>query len=151
MHRGRILGVIVGLVILATLFLVDFSNSKSLYATAGPLLQNVSGVSALGSTGQVTYDYLIMACFIILVIAGVVGFFPLGSGVLGIVAMAVLTVGAFLTLTSAQQPSYDTGFYLLWVESVIILAASFWHRRDQKVVVEAGQAPATPGPAPQTS
>lgn len=100
----------------------------------------------MGSAAQVTYDFILMVCFVILVIAGLVGFFPLGSGVLGIVGMAILTAGAYFTL-GANQPSYDTGFYLLWVESIVVLIASFVHgRRGQKVVKEytQAQAPATP-------
>lgn len=147
MHTGRIIGVIVGLAILATLFLVSFSDSKSLSGVASPLLQNMSAVSGMGSTGQVTYDYLVMICFIILVVAGIVGFFPLGSGVLGIVGMAILSVGARFTL-GAQQPSYDIGFYLLWVESILALAASFVHRRGgQKAMAQANQSPSPPPPA----
>ncbi len=145
-HPGRIIGVIVGLAILATLLLVPFSGSQSLYGTVQPFLQNISAVSGMGSAAQVTYDYILMVCFLILAIAGIVGFFPLGSGVLGIVGMAILTAGAYFTL-GANQPSYDTGFYLLWVESVVVLIASFVHRRGrQKVDMQSAQsqAPATP-------
>lgn len=143
----------VGLAILATLFLVDFSDSKSLWAQAHPLLSNISAISSMGLTGgQVAYDYIIMICFIILLIAGLVGFFPLGSGVLGIVAMAMLSVAPVIIVLGSYQPSYDTGFYLLWVESIVVLAASFMHGRgDRKVVTQTTQASPPPAPAQPSS
>ncbi len=47
-HPGRILEIVMGLVILATIFLIPF-GSKTLYGTVGPLLGNIGGFQASAS------------------------------------------------------------------------------------------------------
>lgn len=84
--------------ILATIFLAPSgtSNPATLYGVAGPL---ISGLGALQSTGNavtVTYDYIWIIAFVLLVFAGLVGIFPLGTGVLGIVGMAIITASPYL-------------------------------------------------------
>jgi len=82
-------------------------------------------------------DYILITAFFLLVIAGFVGIFPLGTGVLGIVSMAMITVGPILIYPSLGSPSYGTGFYVAWAASIVSLGASFLHRRgrDQQTVV----------------
>ena len=125
-----------GLVILASIFLVSFTSSQSLYSNAQPLLSNVGAIQQSGVFRIEAADYVTIIVFILLVIAGVVGVFPLGAGVVGVVAMAMYTVGPYLIYPGGAAPSYDVGFYLVWAASIISLGASFWHgRRDKKVVV----------------
>jgi len=141
-----------GLVILATIFLVPFAGSQTLYASANPLFSNLSSIQQSGSFPIIASDYVMIIVFILLVIAGVVGIFPLGTGVIGVVAMAMFTAGPVLIYPSLPAPSYAAGYFVVWAASVISLAASFWHRsRDKKVVVNnqvtvngpaAGSAPA---------
>ena len=85
-HPGRMLGIVLGLVILVTIFLLPFgtTNTNSLYGTAGPLMSNLGAAQASG-TATATFDYILVIAFVLLVIAGLVGIFPLGTGVLGVV------------------------------------------------------------------
>jgi hypothetical protein len=134
-HPGRILGALMGLVILVAVFLLPFTSSQTLYGKAGPLLSNLGAVQQLGDFASVATDYVLVVVFVLLVIAGLVGIFPLGTGVLGVVAMAMVTLASIL-IHPAQggSPTYEAGFYVAWVASIISLGASFWHRRGNKTV-----------------
>jgi len=145
LHPGRGLGIIVGIAVLATVFFVPFLGSSTLYGKAGPLLTDTPSIQ-VGSTAMIVSNYVLVISFVLLVIAGVVGIFPLGTGVLGVVAMAMLTVGPYLIYPSIGQGSYGAAFYLLWVESIVALGASFWHRRKRDVIVQN-----QPTSAPSTS
>jgi hypothetical protein len=125
------LGIILGLVILATIFALPFgtTNSNTLYGVVGPKISNFGAIS--GSTSDVTYAYIFIVAFILLVIAGVVGLFPLGTGVLGIVGMALITVAPYLIPGQKLDPG--TGFYVVWGASIVSLGASFWHRKKKGI------------------
>jgi hypothetical protein len=133
-HPGRILGIILGLVILATIFLVPFgsTNTGTLYGIVGPKISNLSSVQS-GTTADATYWYILIVAFILLVIAGVVGLFPLGTGVLGVVGMAMITVAPYLVYPngSPNVVGVGAGFYVIWVASIVSLGASFWHGKKQ--------------------
>ncbi len=160
MHPGRILGAIMGLVILAGVFVLPFSatsaglgsaesQQSSLYNTFTGVYSSLSQLQAAGDTQTITLAYLILIATILLIIAGLVGIFPLGTGVLGIVGMVLLTLGPYLVLPNyaVNLSDYGVAFYVLWIASIIALAASFWHGKrgkgsmQQQVVVQ--QAPAT--------
>jgi hypothetical protein len=155
MHPGRILGVVLGLIILGTIFLIPFVGSQTLYATASPLVSNLSSIQQTGNNAVIASDYITIIVFILLVIAGLVGIFPLGTGVIGVVAMAMFTVGPILIYPSLGTPSYASGFFVVWAASIVSLAASFWHRRSDKTVVVNNQvmvdgsspSPSSPTPA----
>ena len=127
-HPGRVLGLVVGLAILVTLYFAPFSGGSTLAHTAGVLLGNTGTINS-GGAQVVASNYITIVAFILLFIAGIVGIFPLGTGVLGAVAMALLTLSPFVIYPSVAQPAYGTAFYALWFESVVALAASFWHGR----------------------
>ncbi|HEV2225710.1 MAG TPA: zinc ribbon domain-containing protein [Nitrososphaerales archaeon] len=133
-HPGRMLGIVLGLVILATIFLLPFgtTNTNSLYGTAGPLISNLGAVQASG-TATATFDYILVIAFVLLVIAGLVGIFPLGTGVLGVVGMAMITVAPYAVFPNGPvKLDPGTGFYIIWVASVLSLGASFWHRKKKE-------------------
>ena len=93
MNPGRILGVIAGIVILVAVFILPFGPmGPSLFGIANPLLGNLSLIQQSGNQALIGITYVIIVSFILLTIAGIVGFFPLGCGVIGIIAMALLTI-----------------------------------------------------------
>jgi hypothetical protein len=146
MHPGRYLGIVMGLVILAGVFALPFGSAPgagTLYGVAAPVLGDLGGLQASGNAQLVTFGYLLVISFILLVVAGVVGIFPLGTGVLGVVGMALLSVAPGMIYPNAGSilPSGGAGFYLLWAASVIALGASFWHRRERKPAPSAAQEP----------
>jgi ribosomal protein L40E len=139
-HPGRILGIILGLVILATIFFVPFgsTNTGTLYGIVGPKISNPGSFQS-GPAADVTYWYLLIAAFILLVIAGVVGLFPLGTGVLGVVSMAMVTVAPYLAYPNGSPNivGMGAGFYVIWIASIASLGASFWHRKKQPMAAPA--------------
>jgi hypothetical protein len=143
MHPGRILGLIMGLVILLAIFLLPFT-SQTLYSTLSPMLSNMAAIQA-GGPQLIAMDYVLVIVFILLVLAGFVGIFPLGTGVIGVVAMAMYTLGPILVYPSLAAPAYGTGYYVVWVASIVSLAASFWHRRARRRVMVVNNPPPTAG------
>ncbi|MBI3859566.1 MAG: hypothetical protein HY296_04930 [Thaumarchaeota archaeon] len=158
LHRGRILGIILGIVILATIFLVPFgtgSQDATLYGAVGPVLSDLGGLQASGDSAAIVYGYIWVVAFILLVIAGLVGIFPLGTGVLGVVGMAMITAAPFLVYPSGQVAlSTGAGFFVIWIASIASLAASFWHWKKKAgpevtVNVTQSQTPANTPPKTQ--
>ena len=148
MHPGRILGLVMGLVILAAVFLLPFAGSQTLYASTTPVLNNLTSIQQSGDFPTIASSYIMIIVLILLVIAGVVGIFPLGTGVIGVVAMAMYTVGPILIYPSLGTPSYAAGYYVIWAASIVSLVASFWHRRrDKKVTVNNEVTVNSPAPA----
>ena len=128
------LGIVLGLVILATTFLLPFgtTNTASLYGIAGPLISNLGAVQSFGSA-TATFDYVLIIAFVLLVIAGLIGVFPLGTGVLGMVGMAMITVAPYAVFPNGPvKLDPGTGFYLIWGASVLSLGASFWHGKKKE-------------------
>jgi hypothetical protein len=150
MHPGRILGIIMGLVILIGVFVLPINTAQyTLYDTVQPLLEGIGDIQNL-PTQEMIFCYILIISFILLVIAGVVGYFPLGTGVLGIVGMAMLSLAPyFLSLNI----TWAAGFYVIWIASIVALGASFWHGRtkqQQSQVVQVNVQPPTQPPPSQT-
>ncbi|MGD0396868.1 MAG: zinc ribbon domain-containing protein [Nitrososphaerales archaeon] len=133
LRPGRIIGTVMGLVILAAIFLLPFGGSSStLYGIVSPMIKNLSAVQSSGDTAKLANNYTWIIAFILLVIAGVVGIFPLGAGVLGMVGMAMITISPFLTHPNGPYTlSTGTGFYIAWVVSVVALVASRWQGKKE--------------------
>lgn len=132
MHPGRILGAIMGIVILISIFLLPFFAGQTLYGIVSPLIGGIGQLQGL-PVQTMTLGYIFIISFILLVIAGFVGIFPLGTGVLGVVGMAMITVAPFLVGTEAALllSFVGIGYYITWIASIVALGASFWHRRSQ--------------------
>ena len=147
-HPGRKLGIVLGLVILASIFLLPFgsSNTDTLYTIAGPLLSDLGSIQSSGTAAYIAFAYVTVIAFILLVIAGLVGIFPLGTGVLGVVGMAMITIGPYLFYpNSAYGLDAGLGFIVIWAASIGALAASFWHRRKKAAMTaQAGPIPTQP-------
>lgn len=118
-----------GIVILVAILLLPFSSgSSTLYGTVSPMIKNLGTVQSSGNATNIAYDYVWIIAFILLVIAGVVGIFPLGTGVLGMVGMAMITISPYAIYPNGPYTlSTGTGFYVAWVASVVSLVGSRWH------------------------
>ena len=154
-HPGRKLGIVLGLAILASVFLLPFgTGSDTLYGMVSPLISDLGDIQASGDGAAIAYSYIFVIAFMLLVIGGLVGLFPLGTGVLGVVGMAMITVAGWLIYPNGSHPlSMGIGFLVIWALSIASLGASFWHRekkekeKDTKVVVNVNvpeSKPATP-------
>jgi hypothetical protein len=132
---GRILGAVMGLVILGALFALPFQEkpSKTLYQMASPYLGNINQIPSLGNPQQVVYAYILVASFILLTIAGLVGFFPYGAGVLGLVGIGLAAIHTYLYAPFlGLSVEMGLGFYVMLGASIVALAASFWHVEKTK-------------------
>lgn len=137
MHPGRILGIVMGIVILAAIFLLPFNSGPSsltLFGRVSPVLGDIAGIQSLPDPNLIAFTYILIVAFILLVIAGIVGLFPLGTGVLGVVALALVTVAPMILVLRADLPGYGLGYYVAWIASIVALAGSFWHRRARQEV-----------------
>jgi len=160
MNPGRILGVIMGIMILLAVLVLPFSSepgSPSLYGIVNPLFSRLGEIQQSGDQAQIAFTYVYIISLILLVIAGIVGFFPLGCGVIGIVAMALITLGPMMIFPGGgiDVGSYGLGYFVAWIASIIALGASFWKAREKKgeatpsvnVTVTAPPTPPPPPPA----
>jgi ribosomal protein L40E len=153
-HPGRVLGLVLGLVILFTLFLLPFGSAdKTLYGSVSPWLPSLGTVQS-GSVADATYDYILVGAFVVLLVAGLVGIFPLATGALGVVGMGFITAAPYLVYPNGSPNALGTGvgFYVIWVASIASLGASFWHRKKRpapaaNVTATQAQTPESTAPA----
>ncbi|MEM1937585.1 MAG: zinc ribbon domain-containing protein [Candidatus Caldarchaeum sp.] len=133
-HPGRVVGVVMGLVILASVFILPFATNPptTLFQIIRPLIENPGFIPSLSSPAAVLYAYTLIFSFILLTVAGLVGVFPLGTGVLGVVALAVASVVPYFLFPGMPQPVWGLGFYAAWAASAVSLGASFWHGRSRQ-------------------
>lgn len=134
MRLGRLVGIGIGIVILLVVFFVPFGaipgyvqHGDTLYTAFSGAMANVPQVQNSGSFADAGAILVLAVAGLLLLIAGIVGIFPLGTGVLGAVGMALLTVGPYFTghISSYSAASFDIGFYALWVASIAALVMSF--------------------------
>ncbi len=123
-----------GLVILAAIFFLPFgAGNSTLYGTVWPWISNLGQIQSAGNATALTYDYIWIISFILLVVAGVVGVFPLGTGILGVVGMAMITASPYLVYPNGPVTlSTGVGFYVIWAASIVSLGASFWHGKKKE-------------------
>jgi uncharacterized membrane protein YkgB len=145
-----------GLVILATFFALPFFSaqglsggpSSTLYTNMTSTYNSLGTIQGSGTNATIAAAYLLLIAGILILIAGFVGIFPLGTGVLGVVGMAMITLTPYLTtpdMARSIASTYGIGYYVIWAASVIALGASFWHgKRKPDVVIQVAAAPAAP-------
>ncbi|MCX8183021.1 MAG: hypothetical protein N3F08_01170, partial [Crenarchaeota archaeon] len=133
MNPGRILGVFLGIVILIAVFILPFgTQGDTFFAIARWNMENLGEIQETSEAGLVALVYVTIVSFILLAIAGLVGFFPLGCGVIGIVGLALLTAGHVLIYNSYGEVfnvlELGAGYFVAWAASIAALAASFWRK-----------------------
>ncbi|MEM2930290.1 MAG: hypothetical protein QW797_05465 [Thermoproteota archaeon] len=123
MDRDRIAGVALGLVIILAMFLLPFGSfllpsgqlgEATLFSMVAQFVGNiVNGVQQ--PMNLLIYEIIILASFIILIAAGALGFYPLRSGIIGILAMILITtVTIFNPVLGLNTPSYGAGYFIIW-------------------------------------
>ncbi len=157
-HPGRVLGIILGIVILAAIAFLPFgsTNTDTLLSRFSSTYGNLNTIQDNGTTQDIISAYILLVASIVLIIAGLVGVFPLGTGVMGVVGMALITIAPYLEVGGSFITSdYGIGFVVIWIASIVSLGASFWHGKkksdvtvQQNVVVQSPNPPPSPGPTP---
>jgi hypothetical protein len=142
MRPGRGLGIVLGLIIFFSLFALPVGqgpNSPALYDIMLVVAFNLSQTQSTGNQSAIGQAYAFLASFGVLLMVGVLGVFPLATGILGIAATSVLTVMFGATgKGGVNLAGLGPVFYVLWSASVALVAASFWR----------GKVPPVPPPAP---
>ncbi|HUI85555.1 MAG TPA: zinc ribbon domain-containing protein [Nitrososphaerales archaeon] len=145
MHPGRIIGALVGVVMLASLLLLPFSNVNGGPGTQPATLWNifVSFVNTLGSTqtspvsGFINLAFIYQIAAILIVVGSLVGIYPVASGVMGVIGLSFVTFGPYeISTTYAANPvTFGLGFYVMWVASVLELVLAYWTWRGERKTV----------------
>lgn len=126
MDLDRILGVVFGLMILVAVFLLPFGHftlpsgqvsEKTLFLTVRQLVETI-----MVDTQQpmnLLYEAMLIVSFATLIIAGVLGFYPMRSGAIGILGMVIVTtMSMFPPQLGFTIPQYDIGYFAAWGFSI---------------------------------
>jgi uncharacterized protein YfaP (DUF2135 family) len=155
-HIGRIIGLGTGIMMLISVFLLPYTSTtdaSSLFTLVQPLLSNLGAISTFPAE-TIAMTYVLIIGFLLVAIGGVVGFFPLGSGVLGIVGMALLTVAPTLIVnTPTQYRAFGLGYYFTWAGAIGGLIAAFLRSRRKTTVqtTHVSSHPTSTGTLPPTT
>ncbi len=133
MRAGRIAGTVTGIAMLVALFLIPFGTIPGFIAHNSTLYSAfrnaTTGLPQMQSAGnaEIAATFITIAAGILILIAGLLGAFPLGSGIIGILGMTVLTAGAYSTLgiSSSSGMTFGPGYYIIWVASAAAFCFSF--------------------------
>jgi hypothetical protein len=142
MYRGRLVGGLIGVVMLVTVLTLPFSNVASAAGQPPDSLWNIfiSYINNLGSvpnsqgTALINFAVLYQVTAILIVIAALVGIYPAGSGVLGVIGLSFATFGPYEVMPDyGSNPSvFGSGFFLLWGASIVQLGVGYWTFRGER-------------------
>jgi len=65
-HPGRILGIVMGIVILAAIFLLPFNSgpgSLTLFGRVSPTLGDIAGIQSLPDPNLIAFTYILIVAF----------------------------------------------------------------------------------------
>ncbi|MGQ9479630.1 MAG: hypothetical protein ACUVQ0_06445 [Thermoproteota archaeon] len=128
MDIDRMMGIVSGLVVLLSIFLLPFSSFQlpsgetselTLFLTVKKVIINIMA-NTYGAINTLVFNIMLILSFILLLAAGILGVFPLRSGVLGIIGMIIITiVSMFNPQLGFRIPGYGVGFFFAWGFSII--------------------------------
>lgn len=156
MDRRRILGAVAGIIILVAVFVLPFGpdlGSPSLFSSVLSVVGDLGQIHESGDAELVASTYITIGGFIILVIAGAAGVFPLGAGIMGLIGMVVITIARLVLFPEAPSTLslFGVGYFVGWAGSVAALATRFTGARakaEAEPLPEAEVAPGVPAPKP---
>jgi hypothetical protein len=123
----RIPSLIIGILILGSIFLAPFTyrgaRPLTFYEATSDVITFLSDVQRL-TPQYLPFNYIFVASFIMLVLAGLIGTYPNISGLLGTIGMASVSLGAILV---GVQVTWGIGYYILWTLSIAELGIYFWY------------------------
>jgi len=127
MDLDRVLGAVLGVLILITVFLLPFGyitlpsgrvSEQTFFLTVEQLIENIT-VEIQQPTLLLFYEIMLVVSFSTMIIAGVLGFHPVRSGAVGILGMIMLTVlSVFHPQRGFNIPSYGIGYFAAWGLSI---------------------------------
>jgi hypothetical protein len=124
----RVFGVSLGLAILGSVFFLPFSyrgaRPLTLYEVSRTITEFWREIPRL-TEPAVALNYVFLAVFVMLVFAGLMGFFPLVSGLTSVLSMAVMSFSLFFLGSGIVV---RTGYYVIWTVSVVMLCMGIWRK-----------------------
>jgi hypothetical protein len=124
--RYRAFGFSLGLVIIASVFLLPFTyrgaRPLTLYEVAITIMEFWGDIQRLPPQ-DIALNYVFITVFSLLVFAGIVGFSPLVSGLISVSAMVAMISALFFI---GPQMVLGVGYYAVWVASLATLCAGIW-------------------------
>ncbi|MCX6654437.1 MAG: hypothetical protein NTY03_04865 [Candidatus Bathyarchaeota archaeon] len=124
----RALGISLGLVILGSVFLIPFSyrgaRPLTLYEVSRAITEFWREIPRL-TEPVIALNYVFLLVFVMLVFAGLMGFFPLVSGLTSVLSMAVMSFSLFFLGSGIVVGS---GYYVIWAVSVVMLCMGIWRK-----------------------
>lgn len=136
-HIGRIFGTASGMLMLAAFFLLPFAaisgytfQGETLYSAFSVAVTNLPQSEGGGAAGFALPPLVLIASGILIMVAGLAGAFPRGSGILGTTAMTIMTTAPYFTGAASSYvfSSFYSGFYIIWVTAVVAIIASLLGR-----------------------
>lgn len=122
MDRDRVAGIALGVVLLIAVFLIPFgsfqlpSGQLNEVTLFNMVMQLAGSFCAQQPINLLIHEALIMISFIILVIAGTLGFHPLRAGVIGVFGMMLITTASvFNPMLGFNIPDYKAGYFIIWI------------------------------------
>jgi hypothetical protein len=142
MHRGRIIGGVIGLVMLSAVLALPFSDvvtghtssPESLWYIFTHYIDNLGSVTAQNNTVLMSFTFLYQIAAILLIVASLVGIYPLASGILGVIGLSFATFGPYEVIADygANPVIFGVGFYLIWTLSILELVVGYWTWRGER-------------------
>jgi hypothetical protein len=126
MDRGRLLGIILGLFLVASVFVLPFT-----YRGARPLTLFEVSVAVAQFRADIPSEFLLLnysylVVFALLLAAGILGTHPPVSGVVALLAMASLSIAVY----AQGAANWGFGYYLIWGEALAASANGYIARRN---------------------
>ena len=102
-------------------------HGETLFSAFLTAVVNLPHMQDTGTASEVAAALIVVITGLVTMLARRVGINPLGSGVLGVCGMGMLTAAPYLTgqLSSCSASNFDEGFYVIWVLSTAGLAVAF--------------------------
>lgn len=148
MRQKRLVGGRAGLLVLVGVFGLPFLNySTSLFSVAYTLATDPT----TAYPDIFASEMVLVAATAILIIAGLTGVFPKGSGVLAFIGSALLIADGYVaskaSTVSFTLADYGSGMYLILLATIIVFVAGFFIRSRQAVQPQPMMQPAPTWPA----
>jgi len=129
----RIPGLLIGISILGSIFIIPFTfrgaRPLTLFETTMEVKTFLGDVQRL-IPQYLLLNYVFIAAFILLALGGLMGMFPIVSGVLSVTGMASLSIAMFFV--GAQIP-WGLGYYILWALSIAALGNYVWDSQRSRI------------------
>lgn len=135
------IGAIAGGVIVVAFFLLPFASlsgvvprGSTLFGALSNAVTNLPQTQTGGSLNELVAALILTVAGLLILVAGIVGAFPLGSGVLSVFGMTMVTLGPYIIGQAGTVgfSDFGTGYFAIWAAAILVLAISFAHKGESE-------------------